>query len=152
MRIPSLALFFLLLLPGTILAASGDDILGKWLSPSDVGSAHIEIFKEGSKYKGKIVWLERPVFSEKHQLAGKPKTDWRNSDPNLRSRPVMGFVILDGMEYTGGNEWKGGTIYAPDKGKTYKCQLKLGADGVLHVRGFIGFSMFGENRDWTRVK
>ncbi|MEO8658822.1 MAG: DUF2147 domain-containing protein [Bryobacteraceae bacterium] len=152
MRIRSIALSFLLMLPGMSAAASGDDILGKWLSPSDVGSAHIEIFKEGGKYRGKIVWLERPVFSEKDPLAGKPKTDRRNSDPTLRSRPVMGLVMLEGMEYGGGNEWKNGTIYAPDKGKTYKCQLKLGTDGVLHVRGYIGFSMFGENRDWTRVK
>ena len=28
----------------------------------------------------------------------------------------------------------------------------LGLDGVLHVRGFILLSIFGENRDWTRVK
>jgi uncharacterized protein (DUF2147 family) len=145
---------FLLLLPliPACAAVNADSILGVWNSPSDVGAAHIEVYKDGDKYFGKIVWLERPVFSPKDAEAGKPKVDRRNPDPKLRTRPVMGLVILTGMQYSGDNEWKNGTIYAPDKGKTYKCQAKLGSDGVLHLRGFIGFSMFGETRDWTRVK
>lgn len=151
MRIRLLLLLLLPLLPAWP-AADADSILGVWNSPSDVGAAHIEVYKEGSKYLGKIVWLERPVFSEKDPEAGKPKVDRRNPDPKLKTRPVMGLVILNGMQYAGGSEWKSGTIYAPDKGKTYKCQARLGPDGVLHLRGYIGFSLFGETRDWTRVK
>lgn len=146
------ALVLAALLPAAALAVDGDSILGVWLSPSDVGSAHVDVYKNGNKYFGKIVWLEKPVFSEKDPQAGQPKTDRRNPDPKLRPRPVMGLVILENLQYAGDGEWKNGTIYAPDKGKTYKCQAKLGPDGVLHLRGFIGFSFIGETRDWTRVK
>lgn len=152
MRQQLLTLALLPLLAVAALAVDADSILGKWLSPSDVGSAHVDVYKNGNKYFGKIVWLEKPVFSEKDPLAGQPKVDRRNPDPKLRSRPVMGLVILENLEYSSSGEWKNGTIYAPDKGKTYKCQAKLGPDGVLHLRGFIGFSFIGETRDWTRVK
>jgi len=152
MKIYVFALVLAALLPAAALAVDGDSILGVWLSPSDVGSAHIDVYKNGNKYFGKIVWLEKPVFSEKDPQAGQPKTDRRNPDEKLRPRPVMGLVILQNLQYAGDGEWKGGTIYAPDKGKTYKCQAKLGPDGVLHFRGFIGFSFIGETRDWTRVK
>lgn len=152
MRQRLLTLALLPLLPVAALAVDGDSILGKWLSPSDVGSAQVDVYKNGSKYFGKIVWLEKPVFSEKDPLAGQAKVDRRNPDPKLRSRPVMGLVILENLEYGGNGEWKNGTIYAPDKGKTYKCKAELGPDGVLHFRGFIGFSFIGETRDWTRVK
>ena len=45
--------------------------------------------------------------------------------------------------------WSGGTIYDPDSGKTYKCNLELLPNGSLKVRGYIGFSLLGKNQIWT---
>lgn len=152
MSIRLFALVLTLLAPLSTFAVEADSILGKWVTGSDYGKAHIEIYKDAGKYSGKLVWLEKPVFPEKDPLAGKPKVDRKNPDPALRTRPVLGLVIVQGLEYAGNGNWKNGTLYAPDNGKTYRFQGKLGEDGVLHVRGFVGFSLFGRSMDWPPVK
>ena len=51
-----------------------------------------------------------------------------------------------------GEEWSGGFVLDPKKGKTYKCTIKLdGAGGTLTVRGYIGFSLFGRSQTWVRM-
>ncbi len=59
---------------------------------------------------------------------------------------------MTGFAYAGKQTWKKGTIYDPDNGKTYKCKVRLGDDGVLNVRGYIGVSMIGRTSLWTRVE
>ncbi|MBU8893248.1 MAG: DUF2147 domain-containing protein, partial [Bacteroidales bacterium] len=43
-------------------------------------------------------------------------------------------------------------IYDPKEGKTYKCFMWFedGDDKILHVKGFIGFSLLGREVEWTR--
>jgi uncharacterized protein (DUF2147 family) len=50
---------------------SADDILGVWLNEDK--DAHVEIYKEGNKYFGKIIWLKNPIDDEtgKHPKNGK---------------------------------------------------------------------------------
>ena len=36
----------------------GDAILGKWLNEDK--DAHVQIYQEGGKYFGKVVWLNEP--------------------------------------------------------------------------------------------
>lgn len=145
-----------LALPISALASEdGDVILGVWATEPDPvdGNAHIELYKEGDGYSGKVVWLEQPQYpaDEGDGLAGKDKVDRENPDPDLRSRPIMGLNLLEGFEYVGKKQWKNGTIYDPDNGKTYKCKMKLTKDGVLKIRGFIGVSLIGRTTEWTRV-
>jgi uncharacterized protein (DUF2147 family) len=141
---------------GLAFADDGDAIVGLWLTApnEEDGNARVEISKEGGTYVGKIVWLEKPVYppDDEEGMAGKEKMDRENPDPDLRNRPVKGLQIMSGFEYAGKNKWKKGTIYAPDDGKTYKCKVTLGDDGVLKVRGFIGFSMLGRTEEWTRFE
>lgn len=140
---------------GTGIAGDGDLILGLWLTaPSDDGRAHVEVTKVDSKYEGKIVWLEQPVYpaDDEEGMGGKEKVDRENPDPKLRTRPIIGLKMVKGFTYAGDDLWSGGTIYDPENGKTYKCKMRLTEEGVLKVRGYIGFSLIGRTTVWTRVE
>ena len=143
------------LLTAAPVAADGDAILGLWATqPKDHGYARIEISQEDSRYYGEIVWLSEPHFPEddKRGMGGQPKVDRENPDTALRSRPIVGLRILNDFEYTGKSQWKRGTIYDPESGKTYKCTIKLQDDGTLKVRGYIGVSLLGRTTTWRREK
>ncbi len=123
-------------------AQEGDAIVGKWYNTEK--DAQVEIFKEGNKYAGKIVWLQEPTEN------GKPKVDKNNSDQSKRSRPIMGMRLLNGFEYKGGT-WENGTIYDPKNGKTYSCTIKKKDSNTLEVRGYVGISLIGRTVEWTKV-
>ncbi len=78
--------------------------------------------------------------------------DWRNVDPKLRDRKVLGLVILYNFKKTSDpNSFENGYIYNGDNGKTYNANINLQADGTLRLRGYVGTPMFGETQVWTRV-
>jgi uncharacterized protein (DUF2147 family) len=146
MKFRQLASLFLLLIFGSISqskAQSEGAILGRWLNTEK--TAHIEIEKSGSVFLGKIIWLANPSPD------GKPATDRNNSNEKLRSRPLIGLSIIDGLKYEKG-VWKDGEIYDPNSGKTYSCELKLLSDEILEVKGYLGFSFVGKTVEWTRIK
>ena len=137
-----------------VAADEADAVLGVWETlPEKHGYAHVEISRSDDHYVGKIVWLSEPDFPEddEPQWAGRPKTDRKNPDPELRPRPILGLRILDRFEYVGDGAFKRGRIYDPSRGKTYRCQMKLLDDGTLRIRGFIGVSLIGRNTTWRRV-
>jgi uncharacterized protein (DUF2147 family) len=141
---------FIALLTGPLFAqeVQGDDILGIWLNEDK--DAHIQVFKETNMYYGKIVWLKEPL----DEITGEPKLDDENEDPALRSRPVMGLMLLRDFEFDGDDEWTDGKIYDPKNGKTYSCYMEFRDDSKdnLKVRGYIGFSMIGRTTYWTRIE
>jgi uncharacterized protein (DUF2147 family) len=50
-----------------------------------------------------------------------------------------------------GDEYQGGEILDPENGKVYRVKMNLQDRGrTLHVRGFIGFSLFGRTQIWIR--
>ena len=131
----------LLLFPHDVLAQ--DEILGKWKTQDQ--EAIVKIYKApNGKYQGKIVWLKKP-----NDKNGKPFTDSENPDENLKSKPLLGLTMLKSFEYAS-KEWKGGTIYDPTDGKTYKAKLWLSDTNTLEVRGYWGF--FYQTEKWTRIK
>jgi uncharacterized protein (DUF2147 family) len=146
---------FLVLAAAPLLAADGDAVVGVWATDPDDegGQAHIEIYANGDRYDGRIVWLEEPVYlpGDEDGEAGQAKVDTENPDPALRSRPILGMVLMEGFEYDGKGTWHKGTIYDANDGKTYKCKMRLEGEDTLKVRGFIGFSMIGRTEEWTRV-
>ncbi|MEM7051898.1 MAG: DUF2147 domain-containing protein [Acidobacteriota bacterium] len=138
-----------------LLASDGDRILGIWASaPSDDGIAHVEIFRRGDTYGGRIVWLEKPNYGpeDRHGMAGMQKVDRENPDPDRRGRPLVGLEILEGFRYDGDGGWNGATIYDPDNGKTYRSKAWLESDDVLGLRGFVGISLLGRSTRWSRVR
>jgi hypothetical protein len=82
--------------------------------------------------------------------AGKPKHDRKNPDVAKRDQPMIGLRLLADFEYTGDNSWKHGTIYNPEKGKTYRANLSLAKDSSLKIHGYVGISLLGETTVWTR--
>lgn len=119
-------------------------ILGNWKTGS--GNAIIQIYKNGEKFQGKIIWMHEPNNPE----TGKPKLDKENPDPAHRSRPILGLVNIWGFHYKDHNSWKDGHIYDPKSGKTYSCNMKLTNPNTLEVKGFIGVSFIGKKDVWTR--
>jgi hypothetical protein len=133
------------LIPFLVSAKTGpDDILGMWLNSN--GNGHIQIYKEGDKYFGKIVWLKEPNGPK-----GNPKLDVNNPDEKLKTKPILGLVILNSFKFDDGG-WTGGRVYDPQNGKDYKCNIKLKDPNTLNVRGYVGFSMLGRTEVWTRIK
>ncbi|TKB95141.1 DUF2147 domain-containing protein [Pedobacter cryophilus] len=139
-----LLLMTLLLVSVVGFSQSADAIVGKWLNKD--GNAHIQIYKRGNTYAGKLAWLQAPNNEQ-----GKPKTDSKNPQENLKTRPILGLEILKGFSYNDKN-WDDGSIYDPKTGKTYSCNLTLSGNDKLNVRGYIGVSFIGRTDIWTRVK
>lgn len=125
-------------------AQNKDAIVGQWANST--GEAHIDITKRGDKYFGKIVWLKEPKDNK-----GNVKTDYKNPDESLRSKPIIGLEILKNFVYDDG-KWTDGKIYDPKSGKTYSCNMTLKENGQLNMRGYIGVSLIGRSETWKRVK
>ena len=130
-------------LPST-LHSTPDDIVGIWKNGS--GKGHIQIFKNGNKYYGKITWLTKSTDEN-----GNPKVDRKNANESLRDRPLIGLTMLKDFVYDDG-AYSGGRIYNPSDGKEYKAYLKLDDPNNLTVRGYVGISLFGKTDNWIRVK
>jgi len=95
---------------------------------------------------GHIYWLKKPFSA-----TGKRKLDVNNPDHSLRGRPQCGLTILSGFSKSKkSNLWRGGKIYDPKSGKTYKSNIRISKDGLLKVRGYIGISLFGRTVKWQR--
>lgn len=123
--------------------AQNDKIEGLWYN--DIKSAKVLISKgNNGKFSGKIVWLKEPL--EK----GKPKLDTKNSEENLRNRPILGLQILTDFEKDEDSKYTGGTIYDPKNGKTYSCKMTYKGK-TLDIRGYIGISLLGRTTVWERI-
>jgi uncharacterized protein (DUF2147 family) len=118
-------------------------ILGTWLN--EERAAKIEIYQQGGKFFGKIVWLKEPYEN------GRPKTDNQNPDKARHSDPIIGLVMMKNFVFDGKSTWHDGTIYDARSGKTYDCYLILQADNMLKVRGYVGVSWIGKTNIWTKV-
>ena len=145
-RVKGMAVMVLPLLvsvAGVHAQAKADDITGIWLTHGDK-PARIQIYKTGTKYYGKIIFLQFPTEN------GRPLVDKNNPDQAKQGQPVLGLEILNGFEFDK-DEWDGGHIYDPESGKTYSCTLSLKDPHTLKVRGYVGISMFGRTEIWTWV-
>jgi uncharacterized protein (DUF2147 family) len=123
---------------------AADAILGQWFTEDD--ESIVEIYKAGSCYSGKIVWLKEPKNSD-----GTEKVDSNNADESKRGRKVMGMDIVTGFKYDGKSAWNSGKIYDPNNGKTYSCNAKLDKE-KLNIRGFIGVAVLGRTTVWRRAE
>ena len=127
-------------------ADNPDAVVGTWLTGGKKGK--IQIYKEGSKYFGKLAWIEEPNDPK----TNRPKVDKNNPDPQKRNQPLLGLVNLTDFRYDGDNVWDSGKIYDPESGKVYSCKMTLRGQNTLDVRGYIGISLIGRTDTWQRVK
>jgi uncharacterized protein (DUF2147 family) len=133
-------------------AASGDDILGLW--NNEEKDATIEIFKCNAEYCGRITSLKEPNYpaGSKEGIPGSPRLDHNNPDAAKRSGPIIGLLIIKGFVFARDNVWKGGTVYDPKVGKTYRGKITLVPPNTLVLRGYVGIPLFGRSATWAREK
>lgn len=123
MRVMFAALAAWSLLSGPAAAGPADEVLGLWLTQS--GNGVVEIARCGESLCGRIVGGRGERF------------DVRNRDRALRTRELMGLVILSGFRETS-EGWSGGRIYNPEDGGAYRSELAPGRGGTLRVTGCVG--------------
>lgn len=83
----------------------------------------------------------------------------KNPDPlcekcpgDFRGKRVKDVRFLYGLVVEG-DEWSGGEVLDPNKGKIYRCKLRVDEDNkALTVRGYIGVSLIGRSQRWERVE
>ena len=113
--------------------AAAQSIAGTWFTEDS--SSKVTITQSGNAYTGKVTWVKTDGA-----------VDAKNSDPALRTRPIMGIDILTGC--TGdATSAKGCRIYAP-KRSSYDAELNLDKDGTLKVKVKAGIG--GKTQTWTR--
>ncbi|MET0248742.1 MAG: DUF2147 domain-containing protein [Sphingobium sp.] len=109
-------------------AFAAQPIAGRWTTVG--GKAIVQITPCGATMCGRIDRILKPT-------PGRPDTDIKNPDTQLRGRPLVGLVLLSGFKQAG-EHWKG-TIYDPESGKSYSSKASRNADGTLKVQGCIAF-------------
>ena len=132
-RIGTELVLLLLVLP--VSAHAQASIAGTWFTEDS--SSKVTITQSGTAYTGKVTWVKT-----------EGALDAKNSDPSLRTRPIMGIDILTGC--TGdATSAKGCRIYAPKRGSSYDAELSLDKDGSLKVKVKAGIG--GKTQTWTRA-
>ncbi|OSZ78109.1 SIGNAL peptide protein [Chitinophagaceae bacterium IBVUCB1] len=121
--------------------AQTDPIEKVWYNQEKTAKIQVYKAKDGRFY-GKMVWLKEPLEN------GKPKVDKENPDEKKRNTPLLGLILLRGLEKDGDKEYDGGKIYDPKNGKTYSCKITHNGN-TLDLRGFVGISLIGRTSTWT---
>jgi len=143
----------LAMLASTASAQQGT-VMGTWLTAS--GKAQVRIAPcpdaKSGPICGTIVALVEPRGPDGTVVAPDAATDWRNTDPALRGRKVLGMPLIWGFKKTSDpNTFEDGQIYNGENGKIYNANISLQPDGKLRLRGYVGIAAFGETQTWTRV-
>jgi uncharacterized protein (DUF2147 family) len=145
----------MLMTHGSAASAHAQSVMGTWLTASGVAQVQIAPCADPSAGAicGFIVGLINPKGPDGQVVAPDVATDYRNADPKLRSRKVIGMPLIWGFKKTADpNVFEDGHIYNGENGKTYNANISLQPDGTLRLRGYVGSPMFGETQIWTRVR
>lgn len=135
-------LFSFIFIGITVVAKAQTDPIEKvWYNQEKTAKIQVYKAKDGRFY-GKMVWLKEPLEN------GKPKVDKENPDEKKRNTPLIGLILLRGLEKDGDNEYDNGKIYDPKNGKTYSCKITHKGN-TLDLRGFVGISLIGRTSTWT---
>jgi uncharacterized protein (DUF2147 family) len=123
-------------------AAAPDPAFGQWLNGDGMGKVALgPCAGQPQLACGAITWLKDPI--------GRPTRDVHNPDKALRSRPLVGLVVIRGMKNAGPGRWTGGKLYDPESGKTYDGKLTALSTDRLQVKGCVLFVCDGQV--WTRA-
>jgi uncharacterized protein (DUF2147 family) len=119
------------------LPAQANSIFGEWKDPT--GSV-LRIDHCGS---GVCIWIAALAPDA-------PATDASNPNQSDRNRPLCGLRIGQGFTIIDATHAKGGSLYDPKSGNTYRGEMTL-AGAELRLRGYVGFPLFGRTEVWKRV-
>jgi uncharacterized protein (DUF2147 family) len=132
------AVFLFGMLATPKLALADDSPIGVWKTIDDeTGEAKslVKIYERDGKLYGKII-----------KLFKNPDATCDACEGEDYGAPIKGMVIMWSLEQDD-DEWSGGKIFDPKKGKTYNCKIWLD-DGELKVRGYAG--PFFRTQTWHR--
>jgi uncharacterized protein (DUF2147 family) len=135
-------------------SAQSPSVMGTWLTASGIAQVRIGPCPDPANGAicGTIVGLINPKGPDGNAVAPDMATDYRNPDPALRTRKVIGMPLIWGFKKTADpNAFEDGHIYNGENGKTYNANISLQPDGKLRLRGYVGTPMLGETQLWTRV-
>lgn len=132
-----LALFTVFLSVSSL--AGPQDIYGIWITESANGKVEVKDCGDSTPC-GTLIWVD--------ESQAESAFDIRNSDPKLRTRPLIGSAVFWGFK-SKGDKWKSGKIYDAESGKTYKSKMEMLDNGTLKVKGCIG--PICQSQIWTRV-
>lgn len=115
------------------LPAFADPVAGTWRTESnDQGQfLHVQVSECGAKICG--------VISGAYDRNGTSNAGYEH----------LGTRMIWDMAASGGGQYKGGRIWAPDSGKTYRSKMALSGN-ALKVSGCVGPICRGQT--WTRVR
>ena len=143
-----------MILFATSASAQPSGVMGTWLTQSGVAQVKVGPCADPAQGPlcGVVVGLINPKNASGQVVAPEAVTDYRNPDPALRSRKMIGMALFWGFKKTSEpNSFEDGKIYNGENGKTYSANISLQADGKLRLRGYVGSPMFGETQLWTRI-
>lgn len=131
--------------------AFSQDVVGTWKTIDDeTGKArsYVKIYKNKSgTVFGRIV----KILDPKKQDAKCTECPEKFNGFGKKGDKINGMLILRGLTKDD-DEYNGGRIFDPNKGKSYKCYIELKSNDKLKVRGFIGSRYVGRTQYWYRVK
>jgi uncharacterized protein (DUF2147 family) len=139
----------ILLITASSYGSGSPEVIGLWKTAGN--SSKVEIFSCGDKLCGKVVWMKNANFVDPNDgPVGTPKIDRKNPDPALRSRPIIGLQVIEGLKASGSDSWERGTCYDPESGNTYRCKMRLATPDRLEMRGYVGIPLFGRTYALSR--
>lgn len=140
------ALIAFTLLLATAAYAATDTPVGTWTQVDDATGKPKSIIEITEQPDGTLQGVVKQVLLSDqgpHPICDKCEGERHN-------QPIEGMTIMWGVKKDG-DQWDGGQILDPAKGKTYKVKLKLTDDGQkLDVRGYVGMPMLGRTQTWLR--
>jgi len=113
------------------------DPTGLWLAKD---GAHVSITACGDALCGFLASAKSP----NDPATGAPWTDKHNSNPGLRSRPLVGVPVLMGMQPDGNGKWSG-HLYNTDDGKIYDGKIIEIDERTIRIEGCVAFFCGGDN-------
>jgi len=119
-----LSTMLLTLVTTTVMYAqqTADKIIGRYMNEEK--TRKIEVYKDGTFYWGKLVWINEPS-----------------------AKVETGTVVLKKIKYTG-KDWTG-YIYLPTKNKTLDGTFTLDKNNNLQITANAGF--MSKTKIWKRI-
>jgi uncharacterized protein (DUF2147 family) len=127
-----------------IASVHAQSLVGTWLTED--GSSRVQFRSCAQNQCGYIVWLREPV----DPATGKARQDKFNSDDSLKSRPLLGLLLISDIAATTAGAWQG-TLYNPRDGNSYQGKLTDLGGGRLQLKGCALLGLVCKTEVWTKA-
>ncbi len=117
--------------------------IGRWQIVNSDGTpgGKAETYLQNGKLFGRVTEV-RPGRTP-HDVCDKCSGEYKN-------QLILNMIFLRNF-HPDGDVWVGGTVVDPENGKEYQGKLWTVGNDDLHMRGFVGFSLFGRTETWVRI-